>query len=375
MKPSERSEPFNEFLDYLQEQSRSDVGTVIKYSQARKAGRRLRTWSLSTDVSCVENDNLRDEYAFLYEGDVERDVRWASLALGRKPDVSGNSLFSNMLILQGPSSVSPSLRATPGSLSLPSQPHCSIFSYRAKSISNANPLKAINLWIGNSLSTTALHRDNYENIYFQITGSKDFVLLPPLATACINEQFLPSATFDSTMKIIPDEPPSHVPCAIWDPDRPDENITEFSHLAQPIRVRLKPGDALFLPALWYHKVSQRNDEDGICCSVNYCRLMDHLVAAMMVLTGIQGTIWTLKADSIPLMHLFGKLLGLPREQKSHDYLRGMLQIPSIPAHEQALFHIMISDSSIYNALPQCPDLLAMHQQHLQLKVRPLIYSL
>jgi len=54
---------------------------------------------------------------------------------------------------------------------------------------------AINLWIGNSRSVTALHRDNYENVYCQITGRKHFVLLPPIAMPCVNEQILIPATY------------------------------------------------------------------------------------------------------------------------------------------------------------------------------------
>lgn len=191
-------------------------------------------WSkaTSTNTRPPENDNLRGEYLTLYE-DVEPDIRWASIALQRKPD-------------------------------------------------------AINLWIGNSDSVTALHRDNYENIYCQILGSKDFVLLPPVETACVNERFLPSATYSETMDIIPDDPSTQVPCATWDPDKPSENRTEFSHLSKPARVRLDPGDMLYLPACWwvswlfyrfltfdrrrYHKVSQRNSKEGLCCSVNYCKL-------------------------------------------------------------------------------------------------------
>ena len=55
--------------------------------------------------------------------------------------------------------------------------------------------EAINLWIGNSRSTTALHKDNYENIYCQVMGTKHFVLLPPVEVACINERRLPAATY------------------------------------------------------------------------------------------------------------------------------------------------------------------------------------
>lgn len=88
----------------------------------------------------IENDNLRGEYEQLYK-DVDKDISWAKFAFGgQEPD-------------------------------------------------------AINLWIGNSRSVTALHKDNYENIYCQIIGSKHFVLLSPLETACVNERMLPCATY------------------------------------------------------------------------------------------------------------------------------------------------------------------------------------
>lgn len=46
-----------------------------------------------------------------------------------------------------------------------------------------------------------------------------------------------------------------VPFALWDPDRPGENATAYSALAQPMRVTLEPGDMLYLPAMWCVDVS------------------------------------------------------------------------------------------------------------------------
>ena len=144
----------------------------------------------------LENDNLRNEYATLFSH-VERDIPWARIALQQVPE-------------------------------------------------------AINLWIGNSLSTTALHKDNYENIYVQIIGQKHFTLLPPLDYACVNEQELPPASYmrdeDGTLKIVK-EGGEKVPFATWDPDR-EGNETVYSKLATPMRVTLMPGDMLYLPALW-----------------------------------------------------------------------------------------------------------------------------
>lgn len=45
-----------------------------------------------------------------------------------------------------------------------------------------------------------------------------------------------------------------VPFAIWDPDSPEENATPWSKLAEPMRVTLRQGDMLYLPAMWYGRI-------------------------------------------------------------------------------------------------------------------------
>jgi peptidyl-lysine (3S)-dioxygenase / protease len=138
--------------------------------------------------------------------------------------------------------------------------------------------EAINFWMGNSHSTTSLHRDPYENVYVQILGRKHFVLLPSVETSCVNERVLPAATYvasttnedeEFTLKPELDDPPSSVPFATWDPDIPEAQATEFSSLCRPLRVTLEPGDLLYLPALWYHKVKQSCSSEDVCVAVNY----------------------------------------------------------------------------------------------------------
>ncbi|EDU43035.1 phospholipase A2 [Pyrenophora tritici-repentis Pt-1C-BFP] len=156
----------------------------------------------------TQNDNLRHEYSTLFS-DVPASIPWARIALGTEPD-------------------------------------------------------AINFWLGNSHSTTALHKDNYENIYVQVLGRKHFVLLPPVEAACVAEREVLAATYavkhgdrkdirkeDLYVKI--DSPEEYVPFATWDPDNPSVNATPYSHLSCPLRVTLQEGDVLYLPALWYHK--------------------------------------------------------------------------------------------------------------------------
>ncbi|KAK5149353.1 hypothetical protein LTR04_007162, partial [Oleoguttula sp. CCFEE 6159] len=166
--------------------------------------------------------------------------------------------------------------------------------------------EAINFWLGNSHSVTALHKDNYENIYVQVLGRKHFVLLPPVEAACVNERMLPSATYahvrrreqgegrgdggdagdgevvipkgdgeeEEQLEMRPDDPAQEVPFATWDPDEPEKRPTQFSRLSRPARVTLEEGDMLYLPALWYHKVSQSCSHEGLCCAVNYWYDMD-----------------------------------------------------------------------------------------------------
>jgi jumonji domain-containing protein 7 len=145
----------------------------------------------------LENDNFRNEYATLFSH-VEKDIPWARIALQQSPD-------------------------------------------------------AINLWIGNSLSTTALHKDNYENIYIQIIGQKHFVLLPPLTYACVGEEELSPASYqrneDGRLQMVMEEG-EKIPFATWDPDNLQSGATKYSKYATPVRVTLETGDMLYLPAQW-----------------------------------------------------------------------------------------------------------------------------
>ena len=171
----------------------------------------------------LENDNLRGEYASLFQ-DVPAEIAFARIALEQTAD-------------------------------------------------------AINLWIGNEQSVTSLHKDNYENIYAQIRGKKHFVLLPPIEMPCTNERALRKARYvsianeqpvlSSDFAIEVDADGAKVPVSIWDPDEPDEGSSTYSHLSSPTRVTLDEGDMLYLPALWYHKVSQSSGAEGFACSVNY----------------------------------------------------------------------------------------------------------
>jgi jumonji domain-containing protein 7 len=68
----------------------------------------------------------------------------------------------------------------------------------------------------------------------------------------------------------------YIPAPLWDPGRPEENTTPYSKHAKPFLVTLEPGDMLYLPNGWYHKVNLEADPiEGFCCSVNHWYPMDY----------------------------------------------------------------------------------------------------
>ncbi|KAF2733843.1 Clavaminate synthase-like protein [Polyplosphaeria fusca] len=215
VKPFETPLPFADVLRSIQQQEASAPSPDV-HQQTQPS-------TPPIFYAQTQNDNLRAEYTALF-ADVPDSVPWARIALQKPPD-------------------------------------------------------AINFWLGNSRSTTALHKDPYENIYIQVLGQKHFTLLPPICAPCVNEMGVLAATYrprssapaagydDLVMQV--DEPSEYVPFAAWDPDSPERNGTKYSRLAQPMRVTLGEGDVLYLPALWYHKVAQTCDEEGLCCAVNY----------------------------------------------------------------------------------------------------------
>ncbi|KAL2141398.1 hypothetical protein VTI28DRAFT_2442 [Corynascus sepedonium] len=251
-KPHEEDQPFTTFLSYLtaQEnhppQSPSEPSPPLgKTTTITTATTTTTTATAGTEIryAQTQNDNLRHEYRTLFAA-VPPSIPWARIALARDPD-------------------------------------------------------AINLWIGNSRSVTALHKDNYENVYVQVAGRKHFVLLPPVCQPAVGERALRSAVYvrgdtdgkeegkdgqerkeksgrkgRSELKLVLEGEDEVVPFATWDPDRPEENVTPYSALVQPMRVTLNPGDMLYLPCMWYHKVSQSCSPEGVCIAVNYWYDMD-----------------------------------------------------------------------------------------------------
>ncbi len=98
------------------------------------------------------------------------------------------------------------------------------------------------MWIGNNVLTQT-HFDESVNIACHVAGEKTFTLFPPEQVANLYPGPL-------------DLTPAGVPVSMVDLDAPDlERFPNFkAAMATAQMARLEPGDALFIPALWWHHV-------------------------------------------------------------------------------------------------------------------------
>lgn len=94
-------------------------------------------------------------------------------------------------------------------------------------------------WISAAQTSSPLHRDVAENLFFQLVGRKRFYLYSPAATAWLYSNPLRSA--------LPN-------FARFDPEQPDYAHFPLSREVEPCEVILEPGEALYLPSRWWHQV-------------------------------------------------------------------------------------------------------------------------
>lgn len=120
----------------------------------------------------------------------------------------------------------------------------------------------------------SVHKDPYENIYCVIDGHKDFILIPPTDLPCVPYKMYRQAVYESvkpnndySIKPIMEDKISWVAV---DPLNPDYDLYPEYKNANVYKVRVKKGDCLYLPSLWFHHVQQSNG----CIAINYWYDMD-----------------------------------------------------------------------------------------------------
>ena len=103
------------------------------------------------------------------------------------------------------------------------------------------------IWLGTA-STVATHMDMTPNIAVCVIGVRTFTLFPPEATGDL---------YVGPLHMTPAGPP----VSMVDPMSPDlDRYPRFAKAAKlALRAELQPGDAIYIPALWWHHVAARED--------------------------------------------------------------------------------------------------------------------
>ena len=134
----------------------------------------------------------------------------------------------------------------------------------ARALKLAGPrLQSVNLWVGDGGMRSNLHWDGHDNILLQLVGTKTLLLLPPEAAPhagfvpfaehryLFNAQAGSFSGYSATNATVENH-------ALFDAldgtrDQPPESMPPSS-LARARVATIRPGEALFLPALWSHAV-------------------------------------------------------------------------------------------------------------------------
>lgn len=141
-----------------------------------------------------------------------------------------------------------------------------------------NTIDAVNLWIGNQHAISSMHKDPYENLFYVASGEKIFTLCPPADVPFLHMGEFPSGSFlfcksTKSWAVKKEENDNHSPVMVkWiEPDittTPSETgnplfpLTRFAH---PITVHVKAGEMIYIPSLWFHRVTQSTET----VAVNY----------------------------------------------------------------------------------------------------------
>jgi len=155
---------------------------------------------------------------------------------------------------------------------------------------------AVNLWVsrGGPAPVSSWHRDHYHNLHTVVAGEKTFALLPPHAAFALRKRRVGAARWAhddaacargggaAAAAAAAGAPPPSCWSLAPAPDAlpPGEAALPWATptaadvaAARPLVVRVRAGETLFLPALWYHEVTSgapdaAPDDETLTIAVN-----------------------------------------------------------------------------------------------------------
>lgn len=125
----------------------------------------------------------------------------------------------------------------------------------------------VNLWIGNECAVSSMHKDHYENLFYVLEGQKVFTMCPPADAPFLYEREVESGAFvtqngEWEVRVETDSGgnTSSVRWVMADvTQQTDQSMQHrFPRIrrAHPTQVCVNAGEMLYLPALWFHRVTQ-----------------------------------------------------------------------------------------------------------------------
>jgi hypothetical protein len=118
----------------------------------------------------------------------------------------------------------------------------------------APPSASMRLWLGNA-SNVAVHYDAMDNIACVVAGRRRFTLYPPEATGKLYVGPIDHTMAGQPVSLAASSPPDPARYPLF------EDVRDSALVAE-----LEPGDALYLPKLWWHGIEATAPFNGL---VNY----------------------------------------------------------------------------------------------------------
>ena len=191
----------------------------------------------------------------------ERDTGAGFDMLAGQPAIKGrffyNADMTGLNFERRPATVSSIADALLGAAALAEPPTFAAQAIEARASVPAfvdeNPLDLIGkpvsprLWIGNRVIVSA-HHDMFSNIAVVVAGRRRFTLFPPDQVANLH-----IGPFEFT--------PAGTPVSLIDFDNPDfDRFPGFDRALEIAQIAdLEPGDAIYIPYMWWHHVRSRDD--------------------------------------------------------------------------------------------------------------------
>lgn len=194
----------------------------------------------------------------------------------------------------------------PGAPSIAAQ--CAKVSEVIPGFSDENPLQALpgvvpNFWLGNAL-TVPVHHDHPFNLACVVAGRRRFTLFAPDQVG--------------NLYIGPlEHTPSGAPISVVHPKAPDfDRYPRYREALAAARVaELGPGDALYIPPLWYHQVEALDDVNLL---VNYWWPVPGSATAPVPAAALMQALQSLNALPAPQRDAWAALFGHYLVQREAD---------------------------------------------------------